>query len=163
MPESLQGRGFKDNEGETMPFLGGHFIPPPRPGHRRGLWQGPVPPKTTAEASRARLEGYGACTAPQCDGGGSSTDRHTPPVACQNYSKGPRATRTAARGLRPHGFQPGRREVGEEKWPPALSPVPGYRGALAVNLSPSPLAPSRSGRRQSSHPPPLPPATPESW
>lgn len=43
MPESLQGRGFKDNEGETMPFLGGHFIPPPPPGAPSWIMAGPSP------------------------------------------------------------------------------------------------------------------------
>lgn len=57
----------------------------------------------------------------------------------------------------PGGARQGKRK-GLGPCSPALAPRAG-----ALGPRPSPSAPSRSGRRQSSHPPPPPPATPESW
>lgn len=76
--------------------------------------------------------------------------------------RGAGATRKGARGCRPRGSQPGRREAaGGKAW--GLAPRPRTPRAWALGPWPSPSAPSRSGRRQSSRPPPLPPATLESW
>lgn len=83
------------------------------------------------------------------------------PQPAKIYSTGPGATRKAARGHQPHSFQPRRREVGEK----ASRLAPGFwvPWVWADDPRPSPSAPSRSGRPQSSRPRPPPPATPESW
>ena len=133
--------------------------------HCRGVWYRPAPLKPTTGASRAGgPESSGACTAPQCDCG-SCADRHTPAWApwCFIYSTRPgrhaeRRTWVSAARL-PAREARGR---GREK-ASGLAPQPWTPRASALGPRPSPSAPSRSGRRQSSRPPPLPPATPESW
>ena len=84
-----------------------------------------------------------------------------PQPAVLIYSTGPRSTRKAASGHRPHGFHSGRHRAGEKTSDPA--PWPWAPRAWALGPRPSPSTPSRSGRRQSSRPPPLPPAIQESW
>lgn len=143
-----------------MPFLGRHFIflpgalplimavPRPSQDHYRPLWAGP--------------EGCGACTARHCDCG-CCAGRHTPPAARQNSLHGPGRhaegrTWASAAWLPAPEARGRRREKALGRAPRSWLPR-----AWAVDPRPSPSAPSRPGRRQSSRPPPPPPETPGSW